>query len=75
MDGFIGRKCKIHIKIGESNLFYTGTILSMNDFQITFSDRHSDIYLFQTKDVVEIHDARLHKDKVREANEKESEEA
>lgn len=56
MEDLIGRKCKIHIRINNSDLFYTGTILSINSHSVTFCDRHDDIYLYNMANVVEIND-------------------
>jgi hypothetical protein len=54
MKNFIGHKCKIEIR-RDVPLFYTGTIIDIDNNIITFEDREGKVYSYNTSLISEIH--------------------
>ena len=54
MKQYIGEKCKIHIKRGEKDLFYTAKILDVNETHMTFIDKYDKKYSFRITEIIEL---------------------
>jgi hypothetical protein len=52
---FIGKKCRIHILRGESELIFTGNIKDYDAEKIIFIDKFGGIYQFNSTTIQEIY--------------------
>ena len=54
MNELIGREVKLTIVLGQKTLYYKATIKSVDAENISFYDRHNDLYLYRRECVKEI---------------------
>lgn len=59
LEQYIGKTCKIHIKVSDKNLFYTAVIHSTTPDHIHFIDRFNKNFTFRISDVTEIEELTL----------------
>ena len=54
MSEFIGRRVRMHFKVGDKDLYFTGEILSFNDVHMIFKDKFLEFYTMRVSDLVEV---------------------
>jgi hypothetical protein len=54
LEQYVGKTCKIHVNIGNKDLFYTAVLISASSTHIHFIDRFNKNFTFRVSDVTEI---------------------